>query len=140
MNLSEFCQTFNEKVQEALKNLLSAFGNKNSSAEASVSVFKRATNPLQLINDLDDPEAKHNAEEALKKLFSFLEQFKSHSSEPTEASVTVAKRLAQDFLGALFAMATGQGRQKRDVAEEPESTWSTHSFSCLGRTFAFLSI
>uniref|UniRef100_T1L1A6 Uncharacterized protein n=1 Tax=Tetranychus urticae TaxID=32264 RepID=T1L1A6_TETUR len=164
----QFGQTFNEKVQEALKNLLSAFGNKNSSAEASVSVSKRATNPLQLINDLDDPaqfaqtflkvlldlatgqgrrkrdiaedlkkfseEAKHNAEEALKKLFSFLEQFKPQSSESTEASVVVEKRatnplqlindlddpaqFAQTLLKVLADIATGQGRRKRDIAED----------------------
>uniref|UniRef100_T1L175 SXP/RAL-2 family protein Ani s 5-like cation-binding domain-containing protein n=1 Tax=Tetranychus urticae TaxID=32264 RepID=T1L175_TETUR len=77
----QFGQTFNEKVQEALKNLLSAFGNKNSSADASVSVSKRATNPPVLINDLSDPG-----------------------------------KFAQDFLKA--DMATGQGRRKRDVAED----------------------
>ncbi|XP_015792773.1 uncharacterized protein LOC107369323 [Tetranychus urticae] len=164
----QFGQTFNEKVQEALKNLLSAFGNKNSSAEATVSVSKRATNPLVLINDLSDPakfaqdflkvladmatgqgrrkrdifenlqkfsdEAKKNAEEALKKLFDLFEQLKPQSSESTEAPVVVEKRatnplvlindlsdpakFAQDFLKVLADMATGQGRRKRDVAED----------------------
>ena len=163
----QFGQTFNQKVQEALKNLLSAFGNKTQSTEASVSVSKRATNPLVLFNDLSDPakfaqdfmkvladiamgqgrrkrdiyeniqkfsdEAKHNAEEALKKLFSLFEQLKPQSSESSDA-VTVAKRatnplvlindlsdpakFAQDFMKVLADMAMGQGRRKRDVAED----------------------
>nr|AYV89085.1 saliva protein-9 [Tetranychus truncatus] len=79
----QFGQTFNQKVQEALKNLLSAFGNKTQSTEASVSVSKRATNPLVLFNDLSDPA-----------------------------------KFAQDFMKVLADMAMGQGRRKRDVAED----------------------
>nr|AMP43476.1 secreted protein 28 [Tetranychus evansi] len=163
----QFGQNFNEKVQEALKNLFNAFGNKTNNSEVSVIVSKRQTNPLQLINDLGDPaklaqdllkvlaqmatgqgkrkreifddlkkfseEAKHNAEEALKKLFSLFEQLKNKPSESSDA-VNVIKRqtnplqlindigdpakFAQDLLQVLAQMATGQGKRKRDAAEE----------------------
>uniref|UniRef100_T1L178 Uncharacterized protein n=1 Tax=Tetranychus urticae TaxID=32264 RepID=T1L178_TETUR len=148
----QLVQTFNEKVQEALKNLFS-----NSSAEASVSVSKRATNPHLLIYDLSDPakfaqtflkvlldlatgqgrrkrDIFENLQKALKKLFDLFEQLKPQSSKSTEAPVVVEKRatnplvlindlsdpakFAQDFLKVLADMATGQGRRKRDVAED----------------------
>ncbi|XP_053207199.1 uncharacterized protein LOC128391354 isoform X1 [Panonychus citri] len=158
-NLKNFGQDFNQKVQDALKNLL---GNHNSTEHT---VAKRATNPLQLINDLGDPAkfaqtllkvladmatgqgrrkrdlaedlkkladaGKEKAQEALKQLMDLLNSF-NHGQATTEAAITKRAtnplqlindlgdpaKFAQDLIKVLADMATGQGRRKRDIAED----------------------
>ncbi|XP_053207200.1 uncharacterized protein LOC128391354 isoform X2 [Panonychus citri] len=160
-NLKNFGQDFNQKVQDALKNLL---GNHNSTEHT---VAKRATNPLQLINDLGDPAkfaqtllkvladmatgqgrrkrdlaedlkkladaGKEKAQEALKQLMDLLNSF-NHGTQQATTEAAITKRatnplqlindlgdpakFAQDLLKVLADMATGQGRRKRDLAED----------------------
>ncbi|XP_015792771.1 uncharacterized protein LOC107369321 [Tetranychus urticae] len=124
----QFGQNFNEKVQEAFKNLFNAFGNnKNQTTEASVTVTKRSSNPFALFDDLGKGDLvafaqdllkvladvapgrrKRYAAEDLKDLLSAL----VNKNQSIEASVIVTKRDSNPFAliddlaqGNLFAFA-----------------------------------
>ncbi|XP_015792663.1 uncharacterized protein LOC107369246 [Tetranychus urticae] len=123
----QFGQNFNEKVQEAFKNLFDAFGNKNQTTEASVTVTKRSSNPFALFDDLGKGDLVAFAQDLLKVLADVApgrrkryaaEDLKDllkafvNKNQSTEASVIVNKRDSNPFAliddlaqGNLFAFA-----------------------------------